>query len=122
MVDVVVAEDDTDIRDLITMVLDGMGLSSVALPDGTGVLQACLRERPRLVLLDVTMPGQDGLATCRELRAEPSLTGLPIVMMTARARDQDVEAGREAGADAYVTKPFRMAELVEIVSAEMAGD
>jgi CheY-like chemotaxis protein len=112
---VVLAEDDVDIRDLVEIVLDALGLTVVAVGDGAEALAACRRVRPSLLLLDVTMPVMDGLDACREVRADPGLRGLPVVLMTGRAQDSDVQAGLAAGADGYITKPFGPVELRDVV-------
>jgi DNA-binding response OmpR family regulator len=114
---VVLAEDDVDIRDLVQIVLEGLDLTVTAVGTGGDALQACRDHTPRLVLLDITMPGMNGLEVCREIRADDKLHDLPIILMTARAQASDVAAGIEAGADTYIIKPFGPIELREHVEA-----
>ncbi len=112
---VVLAEDDVDIRDLVQIVLEGLDLRVMAVGNGAEALAECRRLKPRLLLLDITMPVMNGLEVCREVRADPELHDLPVILMTARAQASDVQAGMEAGADTYIIKPFGPIELREHV-------
>ena len=112
---VVLAEDDVDIRDLVQIVLEGLDLTVTAVGNGAEALAECRRVKPRLLLLDITMPIMNGLEVCREVRADPELKDLPVILMTARAQASDVQAGMEAGADTYIIKPFGPIELREHV-------
>jgi DNA-binding response OmpR family regulator len=116
-VTVVLAEDDVDIRDLVQIVLEGLDLTVTAVGTGADALAACREVTPRLVLLDITMPGMNGLEVCREIRSDEKLRDLPIIIMTARAQASDVAAGIDAGADTYIIKPFGPIELREHVEA-----
>ena len=119
---VVLAEDDVDIRDLVQIVLEGLDLKVHAVGNGADALAACRAEPPRLLLLDITMPGMNGLEVCRAVRGDPALADLPIILMTARAQSSDVAAGLDAGADAYIIKPFGPIELREHVEALLKHD
>jgi len=121
-VTVVLAEDDVDIRDLVQIVLEGLDLTVTAVGNGEEALQACREIGPRLLLLDITMPGMNGLEVCRAIRADEALGDLPIILMTARAQASDVAAGMEAGADTYIIKPFGPIELREHVEAILNRD
>ena len=112
---VVLAEDDVDIRDLVQIVLEGLDLTVTAVGNGAEALAECRRLKPKLLLLDITMPVMNGLEVCREVRADPDLEDLPVILMTARAQASDVQAGMEAGADTYIIKPFGPIELREHV-------
>ena len=112
---VVLAEDDVDIRDLVQIVLEGLDLDVTAVGNGAEALAECRRLKPRLLLLDITMPIMNGLEVCREVRADPELEDLPVILMTARAQASDVQAGMDAGADTYIIKPFGPIELREHV-------
>jgi DNA-binding response OmpR family regulator len=120
-VSVVLAEDDVDIRDLVQLVLEGLDLEVRAVGNGAEALDACRADPPRLLLLDITMPVMNGLEVCRAVREDPELKDLPIILMTARAQQSDVAAGLDAGADAYIIKPFGPIELREHVEAVLAG-
>ena len=112
---VVLAEDDVDIRDLVQIVLEGLDLTVTAVGNGAEALAECRRLKPRLLLLDITMPIMNGLEVCREVRSDPELKDLPVILMTARAQASDVQAGMEAGADTYIIKPVGPIELREHV-------
>jgi two-component system, OmpR family, response regulator MtrA len=120
-VSVVLAEDDVDIRNLVQLVLEGLDLKVHAVGNGADALEACRAQPPRLLLLDITMPGMNGLEVCRAVRQDPALANLPIILMTARAQSSDVAAGLDAGADAYIIKPFGPIELREHVEALLDG-
>lgn len=112
---IVVVEDDTNIADLVDMYLRGAGYRVVQAGSGEAGWAAIERERPRMAILDVSLPGSmDGLSLCRKLRATGSL---PVLMLTARDGEVDRILGLEMGADDYVTKPFSPRELVARVKA-----
>jgi DNA-binding response OmpR family regulator len=108
---VLVAEDDEDILDLVVFDLESEGYEVVTARDGQAAVALAFERHPDLVLLDVAMPGLDGYEVTRRLRADESTRGTPVVLLTARAQVKDVIAGFEAGANDYVTKPFRPDEL-----------
>ena len=114
---VLVADDDADIRDLVTFKLEQAGLDVVAVVDGQAALEQARARRPTLAVLDVSMPGLSGIDVCRMLRADPATAGMLIIMLTARVQEHDVEGGFSAGADEYVTKPFSPRELVSRIQA-----
>lgn len=114
---VVLAEDDVDIRDLVQIVLEQLDLEVRAVGTGAEALEVGQQEVPRLFLLDITMPGMNGLEVCRAIRADEKLQDVPVIFMTARAQASDVAAGIEAGADTYIIKPFGPIELREHVEA-----
>jgi DNA-binding response OmpR family regulator len=112
---IVVVEDDTNIADLVDMYLRREGFRVIQAGTGETGLAAIERERPRMVILDVGLPGSiDGLEVCRRVRAKQSL---PVLMLTARDGEVDRILGLELGADDYVTKPFSPRELVARVKA-----
>jgi DNA-binding response OmpR family regulator len=112
---IVVVEDDTNIADLVDMYLRGEGFRVIQAGTGEAGLAAIERERPRMAILDVSLPGgMDGLEVCRRVRASKSL---PVLMLTARDSEVDRVLGLEMGADDYVTKPFSPRELVARVKA-----
>jgi DNA-binding response OmpR family regulator len=112
---IVVIEDDQNIADLVELYLREEGFRVVQAHDGEKGLQAIHDQRPRLVILDVGLPGEvDGLAVCRKLRSDGDL---PVLMLTARDGEIDRVLGLEMGADDYVTKPFSPRELVARVRA-----
>ena len=105
-----VADDDAAVREAVALVLDLEGFEVTTAVDGREAVAALARDRPDLLVLDVLMPGLDGLEVCRRMRATADRT--PVLMLTARAEVSDRVAGLEAGADDYLVKPFARAELV----------
>jgi len=114
---IVVADDDVDIRELVEFKLSTMGHEIVAVGDGGAALEACRARKPDLAVLDVMMPGVSGLDAIRMIRADPALLDLPVILLTARAQESDVETGFDSGADDYITKPFSPRELASRVEA-----
>jgi DNA-binding response OmpR family regulator len=112
---VLVAEDQADIRELIALNLRGAGYDVQAVPDGAAALASQAERASDLLVLDLMMPGLDGLEVCKALRARGRAT--PILMLTAKATELDRVLGLELGADDYLTKPFSMAELLARVKA-----
>lgn len=115
---VLVVDDDTALAEMLGIVLRGEGFDPVFCADGAAALPAFRETKPDLVLLDVMLPGVDGIEVCRRIRAE---SGVPIVMLTARTDTVDVVVGLESGADDYVVKPFKPKELVARVRARLRG-
>lgn len=109
---VYIAEDDIDIREMEVYALRSAGFSVDAFPEGTSLLAALGKRIPDLVLLDIMMPGRDGLSILKELRADPETQAIPIVMVTAKTSEADTVKGLDSGADDYLTKPFGIMELV----------
>ena len=108
---VLVAEDDEDILALVVFDLEDEGYEVLTARNGKEAISLAFDRLPDLILLDVAMPGLDGYEVTRRLRAEESTRGTPVVLLTARAQVKDVILGFEAGANDYVTKPFRPDEL-----------
>jgi DNA-binding response OmpR family regulator len=114
---ILIVEDDRDIAELVERYLVRAGHTTDTLGAGDRAL-ACVRTRvPDMVILDLMLPGLDGLEVCRALRRDPDTRALPIIMLTARSEESDRVAGLELGADDYVTKPFSPSELVARVGA-----
>ncbi len=114
---VVVIEDEPDILELIEYNLRREGFEVVTAANGRAGLSVIGREKPDLVLLDLLLPGLDGLDVCRRLRAVESTRDLPVIMVTARGEESDVVLGLGVGADDYIHKPFSPRELIARVRA-----
>jgi DNA-binding response OmpR family regulator len=114
---ILIVEDDRDIADLIAHYLQKAGYAVRTVASGTAALGEIRTTTPDLVLLDLMLPGVDGLAVCRALRHDTGTSTLPIIMLTARGEEAERIAGLESGADDYVTKPFSPGELVARVAA-----
>ncbi len=118
---VLIVDDQPDIRRLIRMSLELDDHEIHEAPDGPEGLVAARRLRPDLVLLDVMMPGGlTGLQVCEQVKADPDLAHTRVVLLTARSLAQDRRAGEQAGADAYLVKPFSPLELIEITGRLLA--
>jgi two-component system response regulator MtrA len=113
---ILVVDDDPSLAEMLTIVLRGEGFDTAVIGDGTQALTAVRELRPDLVLLDLMLPGMNGIDVCRVLRAD---SGVPIVMLTAKTDTVDVVLGLESGADDYVMKPFKPKELVARVRARL---
>ncbi|MEH3033055.1 MAG: MtrAB system response regulator MtrA [Aeromicrobium erythreum] len=113
---VLVVDDDASLAEMLGIVLDGEGLTTQVVRSGTEVMDAFASFKPDLVLLDLMLPGMDGMAVCRQIRAT---SAVPIIMLTAKSDTPDVVRGLEAGADDYITKPFKNTELVARVRARL---
>ncbi|MBQ0827270.1 two-component system response regulator CseB [Streptomyces tagetis] len=111
---VLFVEDDDVIREATQLALERVGFAVTAMPDGLSGLEAFRADRPDIALLDVMVPGMDGVSLCRRIRDESTV---PVIMVSARADSIDVVLGLEAGADDYVTKPFDGAVLVARIRA-----
>ncbi|GGM60629.1 response regulator transcription factor [Dactylosporangium sucinum] len=120
MTAILVADDDMDIRDLVAFKLEQAGYDVMAVDNGLAALTAATENPPDLVVLDVMMPGMSGIDVCRQLRLDRETKALPIILLTARAQEGDVEVGFGAGADDYIVKPFSPRELVSRVEAVLA--
>ncbi len=120
MARILVADDDEDIRMLVVMRLQHSGHEVEQAGDGAEAVEQCRNDAPDLVVLDLMMPGMNGLDACRTIRADPALARTPVILLTARAQSSDVEAGMAAGADDYITKPFSPRDLAERVDALLA--
>ena len=116
---VLVADDDPDILALVRFRLERDGYEVLSAPDGETALDLALARTPDLAVLDVMMPRLDGYELTRRLREHGPTTGIPIILLTARVQEPDLERGFEAGADDYVTKPFSPQALGERVQAAL---
>lgn len=117
---VLVVDDDPDIRELVAFKLEQMGHTVTAEADGESGLAAALATIPDLILLDVMMPKLTGIEVCQKLREDASTARVPVILITAKAQEVDVERGFVAGADDYIVKPFSPRELASRVEAAFA--
>ncbi|GDX31752.1 DNA-binding response regulator [Actinomycetes bacterium] len=113
---VLVVDDDQALSEMLGIVLRGEGFDPVFCGDGAQALNVFRATKPDVVLLDLMLPGRDGIDVCRAIRAE---SGVPIVMLTAKTDTVDVVVGLESGADDYIVKPFKPKELVARIRARM---
>ncbi|MDA0645341.1 MULTISPECIES: response regulator transcription factor [Nonomuraea] len=118
---VLVVDDDEVIRQLIAVNLNLEGFEVETATDGQDCLDRVLEVRPDLITLDVMMPMLDGWTTAARLRNDEATRHIKVVLITARAQDDDKRRGREIGVDAYLTKPFDPAELIQVVRDLVTG-
>ena len=113
---VLVVDDDASLAEMLSIVLEGEGLTTSIVRSGEQVMAAFASFKPDVVLLDLMLPGLDGMSVCRRIRAT---SAVPIIMLTAKSDTPDVVRGLEAGADDYITKPFKNTELVARIRARL---
>src|SRR5215831_20193328 len=114
---ILIVEDDADIAELVRLYLERAGHRAEVIASGDEAVKRVRHDPPDLVVLDVMLPGLDGLTICRAIRAHAATAGIPIIILSARADESDRIHGLELGADDYVTKPFSPKELVARVAA-----
>ena len=113
---ILLVEDEPVIRELVQTMLSAGDVTVSCCVDGVSAIKVARGEpRPSLVLLDIVLPGMDGISVCRILKSDPRTAAIPVYMLTAKVRDADKEAATRAGADGYLEKPFKGAELFDLV-------
>ncbi|WP_122643526.1 winged helix-turn-helix domain-containing protein [Luxibacter massiliensis] len=112
-------EDDDNIRELVIYTLETTGLKAQGFADGSAFMEALAFDTPELILLDIMLPGEDGLALLSKLKGSAKTKDIPVIMVTAKGAEYDKVIGLDSGADDYVTKPFGMMELVSRIKAVM---
>ena len=112
-------EDDDNIRELVIYTLETTGLKAQGFAEGGSFMEALAFDTPELILLDIMLPGEDGLSLLRKLKSSSKTKDIPVIMVTAKGAEYDKVIGLDSGADDYVTKPFGMMELVSRVKAVM---
>ncbi|MFN7131392.1 MAG: response regulator [Myxococcales bacterium] len=118
---ILLIEDEPVIRELVRTMLTGGGVEVECVKEGTEGIRLARQKKVDLVLLDIVLPGMDGISVCRVLRSDPATSRVPIYMLTAKAKPADVEAARRAGASGYIHKPFKGAELMDLVDKLRSG-
>ncbi|HJD41479.1 MAG TPA: response regulator transcription factor [Candidatus Mediterraneibacter quadrami] len=110
-------EDDDNIRELVIYTLETTGLKARGFADGSAFMEALAFDTPELILLDIMLPGDDGLELLKKLKSSSKTKNIPVIMVTAKGSEYDKVVGLDSGADDYVTKPFGMMELVSRIKA-----
>ena len=110
-------EDDDNIRELVIYTLETTGLKARGFADGSAFMEALAFDTPELILLDIMLPGDDGLELLKKLKSSQKTKNIPVIMVTAKGSEYDKVVGLDSGADDYVTKPFGMMELVSRIKA-----
>ena len=110
-------EDDTSIRELMLYALRASGFEAEGFPDSTGLFDALNHREPQLILLDIMLPGMDGIEILKQLRRSPATAHIPVIMASAKGTEYDKVMGLDLGADDYLAKPFGMMEMVSRIRA-----
>lgn len=110
-------EDDNSIRDLMIYTLKASGFEAVGFPEGEAFFAALKEKTPELIILDIMLPGEDGISILKKLRAKPATADVPIIMATAKGTEYDKVVGLDLGADDYLAKPFGMMEMLSRIKA-----
>ncbi|MDK1029033.1 MAG: response regulator [Anaerolineae bacterium] len=120
MAKILIAEDEPDIRELVAFILQFAGYDVVTGTNGEEAVQLAKSESPDLILLDVRMPRMTGYDACRQIKADPNLKNVPVVFLSAKGQEAEVQDGMEAGAEEYLLKPFAPDHLTERVRSILA--
>jgi DNA-binding response OmpR family regulator len=120
-VTILVVDDDPVIQNLLALNFEMEGYSVATASDGAEALDSIAARRPDVVVLDVMMPKVDGIEVVRRMKADATTAAVPVLLLSARAQAKDVSEGLEAGADAYMTKPFDPADLLDRVASLLNG-
>lgn len=110
-------EDDSNIRELVIYTLKATGMEACGFENGSDFMKALAKEMPELILLDIMLPGEDGLSLLKRLKKDSQTKEIPVIMLTAKSAEYDVVKGLDMGADDYISKPFGMMELVSRIKA-----
>ena len=120
MAKILIAEDERDIRDLITFTLRFAGHEVIPTTNGEEAFQAAQKEIPDLILLDVRMPRMTGYEACKHIKANKSTENIPVIFLSAKGQDSEVKTGIEAGAEEYILKPFSPDQLTSRIQEILA--
>jgi DNA-binding response OmpR family regulator len=120
MIKILVAEDERDIRDLVTFTLDMAGYEVIPAVNGEEALILARQEIPDLILMDVRMPRMTGYEACAAMKADAKLKGVPVIFLTAKGQDAEIQTGLLAGAEDYILKPFVPDQLSAHIQAVLA--
>ena len=112
---ILVVEDEESLLKLESILFTSKGYRVTGVRGGKDALQSIAEGRPDLVVLDLMLPDMDGFEVCRAIKGNPETCSIPVVMLTAKKSSRDLEAGRVAGADAYITKPFKSVKVLEVI-------
>ncbi|MGB9730799.1 MULTISPECIES: response regulator transcription factor [Calditerrivibrio] len=116
---VLLADDELRLRKVVVLHLKKAGFDVIEANNGKQAIDLAKTYNPEIIVLDVMMPEVDGITACKELRKLPEFTKTPIIMLTAKATSDDIEVGKNAGANEYLTKPFSPKELIEKIQEQM---
>jgi twitching motility two-component system response regulator PilG len=114
---ILIVEDEESLLKLESILLSSKGYQVFGATDGRTALGEVDHIKPDLILLDIMLPELDGFEVCRLIKVNPETSGIPVVMLSAKKNRQDIERGAQVGADAYVTKPFKSAKVIEVIES-----
>ena len=117
---ILVVEDEPDVASLLTLLLKSQGYDVITAGDGQEALEVARSELPDLILLDIMLPKLDGYKVARMLKFDEKFSYIPIIMLTAKIQEKDKKVGLEMGANAYITKPFDTADLLDVIKQTLA--
>lgn len=120
MTKILVAEDDKDIRELIVLSLRFSGYEVIPAPDGQQAVDLTFEEKPDLIMLDIRMPGLTGFEALKQIKGRPEFENVPVVILSAKGQDSEIQMGLDLGANQYILKPFAPDELVTKIGQIMA--
>jgi CheY-like chemotaxis protein len=120
MIKILIAEDERDIRDLITLTLDFAGYKVVSASNGEEAVSLARQEIPDLILMDVRMPRMTGYEACALIKADEKLRDIPVIFLSAKGQDSEIQTGLQAGAVDYLLKPFAPEQLTERIQVVLA--
>jgi two-component system alkaline phosphatase synthesis response regulator PhoP len=120
MTTILVADDEKHIRELVELTLKHNNYHVLTAADGESALEIATRERPALALLDIRMPKMDGYEVCRQIKRDPAIATMPVVFISAKAQEDEIQMGYAAGAQDYLLKPFDMEDLLVSVKRLLA--
>ncbi|MCA2000274.1 MAG: response regulator [Chloroflexi bacterium] len=120
MARILIAEDEPDIRELVAFTLRFAGHEVTSTANGEEALHQASQVVPDLIIMDVRMPKMTGYDACRAMKADPTLKDIPVIFLSAKGQDSEIQAGMEAGAEEYLLKPFAPDQLVERVKSILA--
>ena len=112
---ILIVEDEESLLKLESILLTSKGYNVTGVMDGRSALEEIATNKPDLVILDIMLPELDGFEVCRQIKGNPETSHIPVVMLTAKKSSQDLDRGKQVGADEYITKPFKSAKVMEII-------
>jgi DNA-binding response OmpR family regulator len=122
MAKILIAEDDQDIRELIVLTLQFSGFDVTSVEDGAAAVEAAQKASYDVILMDVRMPRMTGYEACRKLKEIDSTKDIPVIFLSAKGQESEIQTGMSAGADRYVLKPFAPEELVGTIQDVLSGN
>jgi DNA-binding response OmpR family regulator len=117
---ILIVEDEESLLKLESILLTSKGFDVRGVANGRAALESLQQDPPDLVLLDIMLPEMDGFQVCRNIKQNPQTRHIPVIMLTAKKTREDMERGREVGADCYITKPFKSAMVIETIQRYLA--